>query len=77
MEAPVQGDHPDCLLLALGGHDGLPADGAAWGEPPVEILDTVDLITGVHREGDPVQALVADHTGETVGMVGFTWWYRI
>ena len=77
MEAPVQGDNPDGLLLALGGHDGLTAHRAPRREPPVEILDAVDLVAGVHSEGDPVQALVADNTGETVRVVRFACQYRI
>ena len=70
MEAPVQRHHPDSLVLARGGHDGVPADGAPWGEPPVKVLDTVDLVGGVHGEGDPVQALGADHAREAAGVVG-------
>ena len=77
VEAPVQGHHADCLLLALGGHDGLPAHWTPRGKPPVEILNTVDLIAGVNSEGDPVQALVANNTGETVGVVGFACQHRI
>ena len=73
VEAPVQGHHPDRLLLALGGHDRLPAHRAPRGEPPVEVLDAVDLVTGVHSEGDPVQALVADDAGEAVRVIWFAW----
>ena len=36
----------------------------------MEVLDAVDLVTGVHCEGDAVQALGADHAGEAVGVVG-------
>ena len=60
----VEGDDPDGLLLAGCGHDGLPADRAPRREPPVEIVNAVNLVRRVHREGDPVQALVADHAGE-------------
>ena len=73
MEAPVQRHHPDSLVLARGGHDGVPADGAPRSEPPVEVLDAVDLVTGVHSEGDPVQALVADDAGEAVRVIWFAW----
>ena len=38
MEAPVQGHHPDRLLLARGGHDGVAAHGAPGSKPPVKIL---------------------------------------
>ena len=69
MEAPVQSHHPHGLLLTLGGHDGLPAHRAPWSKPPVEVLDAVDLIAGVHCEGDPIQALRADHAGEAVWVV--------
>ena len=86
MEAPVQSHHPDCLLLARGGHDGMAAHGAPGSKPPVKILkmmrfnfcfceflgfhlNAVNLICSVHSEGDPVQALGADHASEAVGMV--------
>lgn len=36
----------------------------------MEILDAVDVPTGIHGEGDPIQAAMAHHTGEAVGMVG-------
>lgn len=36
----------------------------------MEILDAVDVPTSIHSEGDPIQAAVAHHTGEAVGMVG-------
>lgn len=36
----------------------------------MEILDAVDVPTGIHSEGDPIQAAMAHHTGEAVGMVG-------
>ena len=73
VEAPVEGHHPDRLLLALGGHDRLPAHRATRGEPPVEVLYAVDLVTGVHCEGDSVQALVADDAGEVVRVIWFAW----
>lgn len=37
---------------------------------PVVVLDAVDLILGVHGEGDSIQALVTDDTAETAGVVG-------
>ena len=37
----------------------------------MEILDAVDLVGRVHREGDPVQALLADQAGEAGGVVRF------
>ena len=36
----------------------------------VVISDTVDLVLGVHGEGHPVQALVADDAAEAAGVVG-------
>lgn len=36
----------------------------------MEILNAVDVATSIHSEGDPIQAAVAHHTGEAVGMVG-------
>lgn len=36
----------------------------------MEILDAVDVPTSIHREGDPIQAAMAHHAGEAVGMVG-------
>ena len=41
VEAPVQGHHPDRLLLARGGHDGVAAHGAPGSKPPVKILNKV------------------------------------
>ena len=41
MEAPVQGHHPDRLLLARGGHDGVSAHRAPGSKPSVEILKFV------------------------------------
>lgn len=35
----------------------------------MEILDAVDVPTSIHSEGDPIQAAVAHHAGEAVGMV--------
>ena len=72
VEAPVERDHPDGLLLLLAGagHDGLLAHAAPRREPPVEVLDAVDLVGGVHGEGDAVEALVADEAGEAGGVVG-------
>lgn len=37
----------------------------------VEVLDAVDVVGGVHGERDAVQAAVAHHAGEAVGVVGF------
>ena len=34
------------------------------------VFDAVDPAPGVHREGDPVQTLVADGTAEAAGVVG-------
>ena len=34
------------------------------------VFDTVDPAPGVHREGDPVQALIADGAAEAAGVVG-------
>lgn len=36
----------------------------------MEVLNAVDEASGVHGEGDAVQAAVAHHTGEAVRMVG-------
>ena len=35
----------------------------------MEVLNAVNLVGGVHREGNPVQALLADHARETGGVV--------
>jgi len=42
---------------------------AAWAVL-MEILDAVDVPTGIHGEGNPIQAAMAHDTGEAVGMVG-------
>ena len=36
----------------------------------MEVLDAVDLVGGVDGERDAVQAAVAHHAGEAVGVVG-------
>lgn len=36
----------------------------------MEVLDAVDVVGGVHGEGDPVQAAVTHHAGEAVGVIG-------
>lgn len=36
----------------------------------MEILNAVDISAGIHSEGDPIQAAMAHHAGEAVGMVG-------
>ena len=36
----------------------------------MEVLDAVDVVGGVHGEGDAVQAALAHHTGEALGVVG-------
>lgn len=36
----------------------------------MEVLDAVDLVGRVNGERDAVQAAVAHHTGEAVGVVG-------
>ena len=37
--------------------------------PAMEVLNAVNLVGGVHREGNPVQALLADNARETGGVV--------
>lgn len=45
-----------------------------WTDPKwnilVKVLDAVDVVGGVHGEGDAVQAAVAHHAGEAVRVVG-------
>lgn len=36
----------------------------------VEVFDAVDVVRGVHSEGNAVQAPMADHTGKALGMIG-------
>ena len=36
----------------------------------VEVLYAVDVVGRVHGEGDAIQAALAHHAGEAVGMVG-------
>lgn len=43
---------------------------ARAGPSLVEVLDAVDVVGRVHGEGDAVQAAVAHHAGEAVGVVG-------
>jgi hypothetical protein len=44
---------PAALVLTF------PAGGAFGREDAMEVVDAVDLVVKVHREGDPVQAIVA------------------
>lgn len=36
----------------------------------MEVFDAVDVVGGVHSKGNAVQTAMADHTGETLGMIG-------
>lgn len=36
----------------------------------MKVLDAMNEPTGVHSEGDPIQAAVAHHTGEAVRVIG-------
>lgn len=38
----------------------------------MEILNAVDVVGGVHGEGDPVQAAATHHAGEAVRVVGLS-----
>ena len=70
VEAVVEGHHADGFLLAGLRHDGLFAHPAPGGEDLVEVFDAVDAVGGVDCEGDPVEALAADHAAEALGVVG-------
>lgn len=72
MEIPVQGHYADGLLLARSRHYGLFTHRATRGKLLVEVLDAVDVVGGVHGEGDAVQAPVTHHTGKAVWVVSFT-----
>jgi hypothetical protein len=71
VEAVVEGDHPDGFFFADLRHDRLLAHPTPRGEDLVEVLDAVDAVGGVDGERDPVEAFAADHTAETLGVVGF------
>ena len=68
MEASVQSHHPLGLLLSHR-HDGMLTHRAPGSKASVEVLNAMDVVGSVHSEGDPIQALGADHTGEAVGVV--------
>lgn len=70
MEVTIQGNNAYGLLLSWGRHDGLLTHRTPRGKFLMEILDAVDVATSIHSEGDPIQAAMAHHTGEAVGMVG-------
>lgn len=70
VEITVQSHDADGLLLARGRHDRLLAHRTAWGKFLVEVLDAMDEATGVHGKRDAIQAAVAHHAGEAVGVVG-------
>ena len=72
MKAPVQSHHPD-ILLARCWHDWLFTHRAPGSKPPVEILNTMNLIGCIDCEGNTIQTFSADHACEAVGVVGFTW----
>lgn len=70
VEIAIQSHDADGLLLAWGRHDRLLAHRAAGSKFLVKVLDAMNEPTGVHSEGDPIQAAVAHHTGEAVRVIG-------
>ena len=70
MEILLHGDHPHRLLCPLHRRDALSTAGTLGGEDAVEVVDAVDLVVEVDREGDAVKTVVADTAAEAAGMVG-------
>ena len=64
VEILLHGHHPHGLLRPLHRGDPLPTRGALGSEDPVEVIDTVDLVIKVDREGDPVKTFITDTTSE-------------
>ena len=64
VEVLLHGHHPHRLLRTLHRGDPLPTRGALGSEDPVEVIDTVDLVIKVDREGDPVKTVITDTTSE-------------
>lgn len=70
MEITVQSHNADSLLLAWGWHDRFLAHRTARGKFLVEVLNAVNETASIHSKWDAVQATVAHHAGEAVGVVG-------
>ena len=64
VEVLLHGHHPDGLLRPLHRGDPFSTRGTLGSEDPVEVVDTVDLVIKVNREGDAVQTVVTDTTSE-------------
>lgn len=69
VEVTVQSHNADGLLLAWGRHDRLLAHRTARGKFLVEVLNAVNETACVYSERDAIQATVAHHAGEAVGVV--------
>lgn len=70
MEITVQSHNADSLLLAWGWHDRFLAHRTARGKFLVEVLNAVNKTASINGKWDAVQATVAHHAGEAVGVVG-------
>ena len=73
MEILLHGDHSHRLLCSLHRRDALSTAGTLGGEDAVEVVDAVDLVVEVDREGDAVKTVIADAATEAAGMVGLTY----
>lgn len=69
VEITVQSHNSDGLLLAWGRHDRVLAHRTAWGKFLVEVLNAVNETASVYGKRDAIQATVAHHAGEAVGVV--------
>lgn len=71
VEAAIERHHAHRFVLARTGHNRQLADAAAGRKLFVEIIDTVYLVRGVHRERDAVQRFATDDAREALRMVRF------
>lgn len=69
MEITVQSHNADGLLLAWGWHDRFLAHRTARGKFLVEVLNAVNETACVYGKRDAIQAAVAHHAGEAMGVV--------
>ena len=69
MEVLLHGHNSDSLLRSLHWSDAFTTAGTLGSEDAVEVIDAVDLVVEVYREGDTVQTIIADAAAEAARVV--------